>query len=178
MAQEFRQVFVTLSGVDQVGLISAVSATLFDLGANLADTSYTVLGTGYEFSAVCEVPETTSLAEVRAGLTALAELEGDRITVEPFELDALQAENARITHRIKVSGGDRPGLIARLSEVFLDYNANVVRMTSVRTPLGNDQWDYVTRFGVNILAERSDSCLAAINNTAQQLSLNCTWEAV
>ena len=119
-----------------------------------------------------------TLAEVRADLAAIPDLEGARINVEPFELDTSQAENARITHRIKVTGGDRPGLIARLSEVFLDYQANVVRMTSVKLPRGDGGWDYITRFAVNIPPERTDSCLAAINNTAQQLSLNCAAEAV
>ena len=107
----------------------------------------------------------------------LEELEGARITVEPFELESSQAENAKITHRLRVTGGDRPGLIARLSEVFQDFDANVVRMTSVRRPTEEDgQFDYITRFAVNIPQARSDACMAAIDNTAQQLSLMPSWE--
>ena len=171
------QVFVTINGTDQVGLIATVSACLFDLGANLGDTSYTVLGAGFDFSAVCDMPAGVTLADIRAGLTRLQELQGARITVEPFELEAEQAENAQITHRLRVTGGDRPGLIARLSEVFLQFDANVVRMTSVRRPSGEgDDYDYITRFGVNIPVARADACMAAVDNTARQLSLTPSWE--
>lgn len=45
--------YVSMTGPDRVGLISAVTARLFDLGANLADTNFAVLGTGFEFNAVC-----------------------------------------------------------------------------------------------------------------------------
>ena len=176
MSGDASQVYVTISGQDRLGLISAVTACLFDLGATLGDTSYTVLGTGFDFSAVCDMPAGVTLAEIRTGLVRLEVLEGARITVEPFELEPSQAENARITHRLRVTGGDRPGLIARLSEVFQQFEANVVRMTSVRRLVENEQYDYITRFAVHIPEGRSDACMAAIDNTAQQLSLMPSWE--
>ncbi|MGE0667774.1 MAG: glycine cleavage system protein R [Sphingomonadales bacterium] len=165
--------YVSMAGPDRVGLISAVTARLFDLGADLADTNFAVLGTGFEFNAVCDLPGDLSLDDVAAELRALPQLAGAEVSVAPFTHAATQAENARITHVIDVVGGDRPGLIARLTEAFQDYDANIVRMNSARLP-GSDRADYVTRFEVNI-PDRADSCLAAIDNTAQQLSCSCAW---
>ena len=48
--------YVSMTGPDRVGLISAVTARLFDLGANLAAPNFAGLGTGFEFNAVCDVP--------------------------------------------------------------------------------------------------------------------------
>jgi glycine cleavage system transcriptional repressor len=167
--------YVSLTGPDRVGLISAVTARLFDLGANLADTNFAVLGTGFEFHAVCDLPNDLSLEEIAAGLRSLEQLAGADVSVTPFVHAPTQAENARITHVIDVVGGDRPGLIARLTEAFQDYDANIVRMNSARLPGSGADASYVTRFEVYIPA-RADQCLAAIDNTAQQLSCTCRWQ--
>lgn len=168
--------YVSMTGPDRVGLISAVTARLFDLGANLADTNFAVLGTGFEFNAVCDLPGELGLDDIAAELRSLPQLAGAEVSVTPFVHAPTQAENARITHIIDVVGGDRPGLVARLTEAFQDYDANIVRMNSTRLP-GAGIADYVTRFEVYI-PERADACLAAIDNTAQQLSCTCRWQVV
>jgi glycine cleavage system transcriptional repressor len=169
--------YVSMAGPDRLGLISAVTARLFDLGANLADTNFAVLGTGFEFNAVCDVPGDVKLDDIAAELRALPQLAGAEVSVTPFTHAVTQAANARITHVIDVIGGDRPGLVARLTEAFQDYDANIVRMNTVRLPGSGDRADYVTRFEVSIPG-RAESCLAAIDNTAQQLTCTCTWRAV
>lgn len=169
--------YVSMTGPDQVGLISAVTARLFDLGANLADTNFAVLGTGFEFNAVCDLPGDIGLDAVSAELRSLPQLAGAEVSVTPFVHAVTQAENARITHVIDVVGGDRPGLIARLAEAFQDYDANIVRMNSTRIPGSGDDAEYVTRFEVYI-PPRAAACLAAIDNTARQLSCTCAWQAV
>ncbi|MEN3976654.1 ACT domain-containing protein [Emcibacter sp. SYSU 3D8] len=167
--------YVSMTGPDRIGLISAVTARLFDLGANLADTNFAVLGTGFEFNAVCDVPADVGLEAIAADLRALPQLDGADVSVAPFTHAAVPAENARITHVIDVVGGDRPGLIARLTEAFQDYDANIVRMSSARLPGSGADADYVTRFEVYI-PERAEACLAAIDNSARQLFCSCRWQ--
>ena len=171
-------VYISITAPDRLGLISAITARLFDLDANLADTSFAILGTGCEFTAVCDMPGDTSVEAVARDLGKLPELEDARIKVEPFDFDAARDPNAQITHRIEIAGGDRPGLVARLTEAFLDYNANVVRMNSVHVPADDGTAHYVTRFAVFIPEARATSCIAAISNTAQQLECSCKVRAV
>jgi glycine cleavage system transcriptional repressor len=78
----------------------------------------------------------------------------------------------RITHRIVLSGGDRPGLIARLSEALGEYKANIVRLDAQRIP---EQGLYVTRVSV-ALHERVEACLNTVANTAGELGLSCHVE--
>jgi glycine cleavage system transcriptional repressor len=178
MTEQTQIAYVAMTGTDRPGLVSAVTARLFDLGANLGDASFAVLGTGFEFHAVCELPGDVALRSVEDELRALPPLAGAQVSVTSFLHAPTQAENARITHVIDVAGGDRPGLIARLTEAFLDYDANIVRMNSIRLPAAAGAADYVTRFEVYIPAPRAEACLAAIDNTAQQLSCTCRWQAV
>lgn len=153
---------------DRTGLVAAIAGRLFEIGANLGDTSFSMLGSGAEFSSVCDLPDDLVPAEIEADLAALPLLAGARISVRPFDLDAHHGPAGRITHRVAVSGGDRPGLIARLSEVFGEFRANIVRMDAQSFP---EQGLYVTRFGVSI-PERAETCLTTIANTAGELNLD------
>lgn len=162
---------------DRVGLVSGITGHLFELGINLRDATFASLGTGAEFSAVCELPEDRTVEEVQASLSSLPELAGAQVKVTPFDFDPVPGPQALITHRVEVSGGDQPGLIARLSEIFTQFEANIVRLDAQTLPDRAGE-RYALRFSVSIPAERAASCLAAVTNTAETLALNCRTEAL
>lgn len=172
-----QHLLVTLFCPDRTGLVAAVAGRLFDLGANLGDTTFAVLGTAAEFSAVCEAPEDVSAEEIRDALAALPEAADARIEVRPFGLDPVADPSGRVTHRVYVRGGDRPGLVARMAEVFGQYEANIVRMSAEHVPdLAGGQ--YVVRFDVSVPPGAEDRCLNTAANTAGELHLTCHVEPV
>jgi len=170
-----RSLLIQIFARDEPGLVSVISQCLFDLDLNLGDTAFAVLGTGAEFTVVVEEPVPVSIEEIDARLRELPELEGAEITVEEFDVDPVHGPSAHITHRLVIRGDDQPGLVARLSEVFGDYGANIVRMNAERV-LEGKRSTYVIRFGVWIPAGRAHACLSAISNTARQLQLECQWQ--
>ena len=107
---------VTFFCPDRTGLVSGVTGALFDLGANLGDTTFAVLGGGAEFTTICSLPDDVTADHVTNTLRALPELAEAELTVEPFTLSPEQGPTGDVTHRIVLIGGDQPGLIARLSE--------------------------------------------------------------
>jgi len=165
-------VLISVFCPDRPGLVADITGRLFEVGANLGDTSFAMLGGGAEFSSVCDLPADVTLTEIEHDLATLPGLSDARIAVRPFEMDAAHGPQGRVTHRVVVSGGDRPGLIARLSEVFGQFQANIVRMDAQRIP---EQGIYITRFSVAISA-RADACLATVANTAGELNLSCHVE--
>lgn len=169
---------VSIVGKDRVGIVTEVSSYLFDIGANLADGSYAVLGEGFEFSAVAAFNEEQDTSEITSGLAALEVLAGARIEVAPFDFSTTRADTATISHTVEITGGDRPGLIARISEVLMNYDANIVRMSSKRHVDADGVAHYRTRFAISARPERQDSLAAALNNTAGSLRLNCSLEPV
>lgn len=166
---------ITISCPDRVGLLAAIAAQLYDLGGNLADTSFAVLGESAEFTGVCDLPDTISAGETQAMLEGLPLLDGARIGVTPFKLAAQHGPRGHVTHVIEVRGADRPGVIARLSEVFADYGANIVRLDSERRAGGAE---YVVHFAVWLPGERADACLATVANTAQSLGHSCDYRTI
>ena len=162
---------------DRVGLVAAIAGRLFDLGGNLADTTFAVLGEGAEFTSVCEFEAGVSLEQVERDLRDLPELQDAEVSVAHFDLAPVHGPSGRITHRIVVTGGDRPGLVARLSEVFIQFTANIVRLNAERIPTPEGE-QYAVTVDVWIPEDKAGACLATVVNTAGELSLNCQWQAV
>lgn len=166
---------IAVQGPDRVGLVAAVAGRLFAFGLDLGDVTFAVLGTGFEFAAVAECPPGVSAAQVEAEIRTLPELADCQVSVHDFAFDAARGERGRGTHRVRVRGGDQPGLIARLSEAFIEFGANIVRMNSERVQ-GSGGNLYVTDFEVAIPADRAAACLAAVSSTAEQLHQTCVSE--
>lgn len=172
---------VSITAADRIGLVAALTGCVFDLGGNLADTTFAVLGEGAKFSGVAEFHDDISPDTLQAELTALDELSGAEINIRPFDHAAVHGPQGRLTHRVVVSGGDRPGLIARLSEVFGEFDGNIVRLNAERIPsgaTGNSEDDYAVTFGVSLPSEKVQTCMATVSNTAGELGLNCRWYEV
>ena len=112
--------------------------------------------------------------EVEDELKDLPELRDARLTVSDFRSSPCMAPG-HITHRIEITGPDSPGLIARLSEAFVGYGANIVRMNSERVP-GSGGVNYTTRIAVSIPPGKEQACLATVGNTAAELKLACRWD--
>lgn len=173
-----RNYLISIVGRDKVGIISEATAYLFDIGANIADSSYAVLGEGFELSAIASFTAEPAVEDMVQGLGNLPLLADARITVLPFDFDTTRGDTAKISHTVEITGGDRPGLIARISEVLMDYDANIVRMSSKRHVDADGVAHYRTRFAICAPTDRFSALEAALSNTAGSLRLECRVEAV
>jgi glycine cleavage system transcriptional repressor len=164
---------ITLIARDRVGLVSAIANHLFAAGINLRDTSFAAMGQGSEFTSVCELPDGLTPEALEADLAALPELSGAKLKIRPYRYDPVAGPTGQITHVFEIGGGDQLGLIARLSDIFPQFGANIVRLDA--QTLANGQ--FVTRFAVWLPPERAQACVAAVNNTAGSLGLQSHVES-
>jgi glycine cleavage system transcriptional repressor len=163
---------------DHPGLIADVAGRLFDLGINLGDTTFAVLGGGAEFTLVAKLPgDRVSLEDLERELKSLPALQGARLSVTAFQYRESHDEHARITHRIEIVGDDSPGLVARLSEAFRAFGANIVRLNSESVPSASGA-RFLLRMAVWVPAGKEAACLATVANTAGQMNLKCQWQPV
>jgi glycine cleavage system transcriptional repressor len=162
---------------DHAGLIAAVTGRLYDSGINLGDTTFAVLGGGAEFTLVAQLPERLTLADLERDLRSLPNLKDAQLSVTPFQYRASHDEHAQITHRIEIVGDDNPGLVARLSEAFGQFGANIVRLNSENVP-GPSGARFLLRMAVWVPADKAAACMATVANTAGQMNLKCQWQQV
>ena len=155
---------------DKQGLVSAITGTLFESGINLGDTTFTILGEGAEFTAICETPSGMSANQLKELLQSIEELQGADIGVKPFSYSTSHKESDKVTHEIILQGEDQPGLVARLTELFADYDANIVRMDTKKLVSANSS-EYLIQLWVWIPYARVDACLASVGSTASLLNM-------
>ena len=159
---------------DRVGLISLVTGHLFDRGINLGDTSFVRLGDGGKISSIIEIPADVTEDTLKEELLSLPGLAEADIDLRPLRSVNATTPPVEATHDILCEGQDQPGLLARLSEVFNDFDANIVRLESdqVVTESGTK---FVTTLSVNIPDRRAANCLATLANTAESLGQSLTF---
>ncbi|MFM2129917.1 MAG: hypothetical protein RL477_1463 [Pseudomonadota bacterium] len=165
-----RTFLVSVNCDDRTGLIAGITGRLFDMGGNLGDTSFAVLGAAAEFTSLVDLPDHLTAAAVRRELAALPETAGGTIEVTPYDGPTQHGPLGDVTHVVTVSGGDQPGLIARIAEVFGEFGANILNMDA-----GLEAGSYMMRFSVAIPPAASDKCLATVANTAGGMNLVCRW---
>jgi len=168
-------VLISILCQDRPGLVAELTGRLFDLGANLGDTTCAVLGGALEITAVCDLPDHLAAGKVEQELRSLPSLKEAQLSVAPFAYQPAHAPTAHITHRIEITGKDSPGLVARLSEVLYEFGANIVRLNAERVP-GGDGAKYIVRIAAWVPPEKATTCMATIANTAAQLHMTCWWD--
>jgi len=159
---------------DKAGLIAGVTGRLYDLEINLGDTAFAVLGGGAELTLLAKLPDRLTLDELERELKSLDELKEAKLTVTPFGYRDSHDERARITHRIEITGDDSPGLIARLSEAFSTFGANIVWLNSESIE-GLSGARFLLRMAIWVPEDKAEACLATVANTAGQMNLKCQW---
>jgi glycine cleavage system transcriptional repressor len=160
---------------DRPGLIADVTGRLYDLGINLGDTTFAVLGGGAKLTLVAKLPSDITIPDVEEELRSIPVLRGADIEVAPFAYRETHDQSAHITHRIEITGDDSPGLIARLSEALRPMGANIVELNSESVPSAAR---FMLRMAIWVPAGKEAVCMATIANTAGQMNLKCRWEQV
>lgn len=168
---------LSISTKDQTGLIAAVTGSLFEQGANCGDTNFSVLGQGAELKCIFSLPKEINIEDIQHSLSSLNELKNADITIKPFSHSTEHHSSATITHNITIHGGDHQGLLAQLSEEFITFDANIVRLNSKQVS-GSDGLQYHIEIAAYIPKNREQACLATINNTASNLQLECDVKTI
>ena len=162
---------------DHAGLIADVTGRLYDLGINLGDTTFAVLGGGAKLTLVAKLPVDISIADVEEELRSMPVLDRAELSVAPFAYRETHDQSAHITHRIEIMGDDSPGLIARLSEALRPMGANIVELNS-ESVAGASSARFLLRMAISVPPGKEAVCMATVANTAGQMNLSCRWQQV
>lgn len=141
---------IDIMGPDCAGLVYQVSDVLYSKGANLADTSFITLGAGCRLSVLAEFEDAQDISDIKKSLLNESAVKDMTVTVQPFPFASESSDHNVITHRLFISGGDRPGLVQRISEIVSNHGANIVRLNAHREPKTDHGFTYVTRLALNI----------------------------
>ena len=166
---------ISYIGPDRAGLISRVTGRLFELGGSLGDITFAALGRGAEMTLIYELPKGQTIDSLRKEMESLPEVQSGEFKVKEFELKPVVGPTSRITHRVILSGGDRPGLGAKIIKIMDEHGARVVRMNAEKL-IGATGDQYIARFAISVRHERAPACLSGIVALAGELGLTFRYE--
>ncbi len=139
---------VSVFGRDRPGIVAAVTRVLADAGCNLEDSSMTILRGHFAMMLVV-------LAGPGAGAEVLADRLGPvagrldlQVSVRPILDEVTRARPEGESYAIAVYGADRPGLVARVSEVLAARGVNITDLET--RVIGEPEPVYVMHFQVEV----------------------------
>jgi glycine cleavage system transcriptional repressor len=127
MAEDRRYMVLTAAGADRPGLVKRISSAIAEAGANLEDSRMAILGG--EFALILLFAGSAqSVNEVERRLQKLNNEGLLNVTLRPT--NRTQSLGNYLAYRIRVSGLDRPGIVAKISGLLAGRNINVARLDS------------------------------------------------
>lgn len=119
---------VTVIGDDRPGIVAAVTSALADLGANLEDSSMTILRGRFAMTLIAQA--SASDAALREALQPVERRLAVHTTVA--QVGAVETpDDAPGSHYVlSLHGADRPGIVAAITGLVADRHGNITDLTT------------------------------------------------
>lgn len=162
---------VTVLGDDRPGIVADVTTALAGLGANLEDSTMTLLRGHFAMVVLVRTH-----APVAAVLAALAPLTASgALTVDTRVLAESGAPGAPgVAYTLRVHGADRPGIVAGVTQVIAEHRGNIV---DLGTRLGSDLYVLVAEVELPPGAD-PERLAAALRTVAAHLGVDVSLDPV
>ena len=156
---------ITVIGHDRPGIIADTTRLLADLGANLEDSTMTILR-GH-FAMVLLASASASTDDAQAALEPLTTDGALSIVVKEVPPEPETAPMGP-TYLLSVHGADRPGIVSAVTSVVASAGGNI---TDLSTRLVGDLYVVVAELD---LPSTVDSLAGALKQAAQTLGVEAT----
>jgi glycine cleavage system transcriptional repressor len=114
-------------------MAARASKLLFSLGCNLEDTAMTRLQGEFAMLLIFSAPEGARPDGLAGALKALEE-DGVRVFLKPLEArERREPATTGVQRLVTVYGGDRPGIVSRVTEALAEGGFNVTDLATHRT---------------------------------------------
>lgn len=127
------RVALTFIGKDRPGIIAGVSRTLFENGANIEDTTMTILEGQFAMILLAVIPPPPSEQKVRRGLAVLKRRWGLNCFWERLPKNLVRGEKhppGTESYVISVIGKDRTGIVFETSRILAEKRLNITDLNS------------------------------------------------
>jgi glycine cleavage system transcriptional repressor len=121
------------AGRDRLGIVASVTRLLYRHGCNLADSSMTRLVSEFAMLLIFQAPKGFNIKRFHSDADSLQKL-GLFVDLKLLDADELVPSKPRgRPHLISVHGGDKPGIVYRVSQFLADRKVNITDVFTHRT---------------------------------------------
>jgi glycine cleavage system transcriptional repressor len=127
-----RNLVLTLTGPDRIGIVDRVTGLLLELGSNVETSRMARLGGEFAVLMLVAMPE-GRVAGIEGHLAGLV-AEGYKVTTTPADRDEAGAHPGWPAYRIEVHGADHEGIIHEVARHLAGLGISIETMDSETTP--------------------------------------------
>ncbi len=124
------RVAVTAFGPDRPGIVAMLTGVLLGHGANLEDTSMTILQGHFAMMLVVHLPPGEGPGALESTLGREVAGLGLTVVVRALEGEGRPAADEASDWAVSVYGSDRPGIVHRVTQVLAEADANITDLTT------------------------------------------------
>ena len=160
---------LTMIGKDKPGMVAAVTNALVELGVSLGETS--MIRLAGNFTVMMTVSGPCTEAQLRDALAPVLEAQGMCLHVDPIE--AHLHEHLVPNIQVTVSGADRVGIVAQVTQALADTGFNILDLESDVAGSADDPVYILQIAGVaNVPVEQVEQALAALRDTGVSVNVS------
>lgn len=157
------QLAISVVGPDRPGIIADVTGALAGAGANLEDSTMTLLRGHFAMMLICSGPDAATVEQ------AVASLSGLRIDVREVAPDSPPAAPGD-PYLLSVHGADRPGIVSAVTRVLAATGGNI---TDLGTRLSGELYVLTAEVDLPRTADLA-ALTSALEATADDLGVGVT----
>jgi len=129
------QVALSAIGRDRPGIVAGITKVLFEKGCNLEDSSMTLLKGDFAVQLLITLPDGFTTGQLSDAVRPVADSLGLTTVLREFKPDDLKAESGALPYTLIVYGGDRPGIVYKVTQAAASQGLNI---TDLRTHVTGD----------------------------------------
>jgi phosphoserine phosphatase len=119
-------------GLDSPGLVSKITTKIYEMNGNILDVEETCRrGLFSIFLTIDFSSSGQSYAQITDSLKNLENETGLKVILEIYDEEELTDLSPKKHHIVNILGVDQPGIIAKVSSLFLKYNINIENCTTI-----------------------------------------------
>ena len=120
---------LTTSGLDQPGIVAAITKVLLDSDCNIEDSQMARLGPDFACMLILRMPENMLSQQLEEKLVDVAKTNNLRLDLQDLSPEeACKGEVGLPKYLIHVYGADRKGIVSRISQHLADNNINIANL--------------------------------------------------
>ena len=130
---------ISAVGMDQPGIVAALTQAFFELDCNLEDTSMTQLEDHFAVLIILDGPANLDKAALQEKLGPVSETFNLQLAAHPIVTHAEQANPTGIPWSMSVSGSDHLGIIYHVTQYLAGAKVNITHLSSKRMTKPNGE---------------------------------------
>lgn len=168
-----REFIITMTAANRVGILSAVTKAMADLGGDLREASQTVVRGFFTMIFSAEFPDNLEQSVIVDHLQDVCRPFGIDVNLKepaaPEQVSGNASERSLQVHILRLGGENQPGVLRQLSSLIAARRIDIVGMHAVRTSEG-DGFELIMKIAVPADLD-TDKLLDDLNQAGQSFNI-------